>query len=241
MQKLLLRSALSIFCSLSLVTFIAPAAAPAAPVSPADSDDSGETTAGDIHERLALVQQLLDQVRSTASIKDKVVADFFRRWATGEKAREIVELSDLEWALRQEILRSEKKGRVALFLNRHAQTLKMAAIALIALGGLGYSYKSIQEGNEKRHAEQATARGEYEAVAKPAIEKIARAIKLKGFRGHIRNRERRELVMRALRKANNQDRRVGDLLGKNTGLQRQVRNKKRHIKGLLKALAKAKA
>ncbi|MDQ5890614.1 MAG: hypothetical protein QG604_488 [Candidatus Dependentiae bacterium] len=112
-----------------------------------------EQLPADIEARIALLQAELEHQKTAASLPDKIMASLGISSAN-ERVRELVSLADDEWALREQLLKRQKKNRLQLFLNRYNEQIKMALIAAAVAGVGGVTAHKILAKNKANKVER---------------------------------------------------------------------------------------
>lgn len=103
----------------------------------------------DAEARVLFLQEQLRRQRALASLRERMLAALPFYNSDNPRVQELVALEGAEWALREKVLKQQRKNRLQLFINRHEQLLRMMAIASIVGIAGGLTIKKVWDKNDK--------------------------------------------------------------------------------------------
>lgn len=114
-----------------------------------ESSAAEEFMPSDAETRVLFLQEQLRRQRALASLRERILAALPFYNSDNPRVQELVALEEAEWALREKVLKQQRKNRLQLFINRHEQLLRMMAIASIVGIAGGLTLKKVRDKNEK--------------------------------------------------------------------------------------------
>jgi len=112
-------------------------------------DSTDDDVLEDAEARMLFLQDELRKRRILASWRERMLAALPFYNSDNPRVQELTSLKEAEWALREKILKRQRKNRLQLFINRHEQILRFAAIAaILGLAG-GLTVRKIWDKTEK--------------------------------------------------------------------------------------------